>query len=176
MPTLTSERLILRSFQTADLDRLAELMANPDFMKFSLGTRTRAETEELLEKLMNWDAEGRPSQFAVRLQEDSPIIGLCGFLHQDVDGEQLVEISYRFHPDYWGKGIATEAARSVRDHGFRDLGLNHVISLIHPDNAASRGVAQKNGMIVEKETVFKGLPSLVFGITRERWRKLCAGQ
>jgi len=57
----------------------------------------------------------------------------------------------------------------VRDHAFRNLKLTRVISLIHPDNLPSRRVAEKNGMKIEKKTVFRGFPTLVFVITREEW-------
>jgi [ribosomal protein S5]-alanine N-acetyltransferase len=46
-----------------------------------------------------------------------------------------------------------------------------VISLIHPDNQASRRVAEKNGMALERETTFKGFPTFVFAITRTQWMK-----
>ena len=83
-----------------------------------------------------------------------------------VDGVEEIEIGYRLDPKYWGRGLATEAAEAVRDHAFNDLGLGHVISLIHPNNIASRRVAEKNGMTVEKETIFRGFPTIVFGIRR----------
>ena len=57
----------------------------------------------------------------------------------------------------------------MRDHAFRDLKLPRVISLIHPDNLPSRRVAEKSGMEIEKETVFRGFPTLAFAISREQW-------
>jgi ribosomal-protein-alanine N-acetyltransferase len=80
-----------------------------------------------------------------------------------------VEIGYRLHPDYWNRGLITEAALAVRDHGFRDWKLSRVISLIHPENIPSRRVAEKNGMKVEKEITFRGFSTLMFAITREQW-------
>ena len=90
-----------------------------------------------------------------------------GANHSEVPGE--VEIGYRLHPDYWNRGLITEAARVVRDHGFADLKLPRVISLVHPENIPSRRVAEKNGMRVEKEITFRGFPTLVYAITREQW-------
>jgi RimJ/RimL family protein N-acetyltransferase len=58
----------------------------------------------------------------------------------------------------------------VRDHAFRDLKLSRAISLIHLDNRASRRVAEKNAMKVEKKTVHRGFPTLVFAITRQQWQ------
>jgi RimJ/RimL family protein N-acetyltransferase len=63
----------------------------------------------------------------------------------------------------------TEAARAVRDHGFRDWKLSRVISLIHPENISSRRVAEKNGMAIEEQITFRGFPTLVYAMTREKW-------
>lgn len=172
--TLETPRLILRPFVADDLDRMAELMANTDFMRFSLGPMTREQTQSFLDKVIGWERAGLPSQFAVIARESNLLIGYCGFLHQEVDGEKEIEIGYRLHPDFWNRGLATEGARAVRDHAFRDLQLERVISLIHPDNHASRRVAEKNGMALEKRTTFKGFPTCVFAITRESWRVIYA--
>jgi len=166
MPVLETPRLILRPFRKDDLELLAELMANVDFMRFSLGPQSREKTAEVLEKMQSRDRAGEPSQFAVILQTTERLIGFCGFFGQNVDGVERIEIGYRFHPDYWGQGIATEAARAVRDHAFQVLKLDHVISLVHPDNIASRRVAEKNGMMVEKETTFRGFPTIVYSMNR----------
>ena len=139
----------------------AELMANRDFMRFSLGVFSREQTAAFLKKTLGWNSAGLPSLFAVIVRENSKLIGYCGFFHQEVDGTNEIEIAYRLHPDYWGRGLATEAAQAVRDHAFRDLKLPRVISLVHPDNLPSRRVAEKNAMKVEKKTVHRGFPTLV---------------
>jgi ribosomal-protein-alanine N-acetyltransferase len=169
MAILETARLTLRPFREEDVDLLAELMANLDFMRFSLGPKTREQTAAFLENVIDWHRAGLPSPFAVVIRSDGVLVGYCGFLHQEVDGEKEIEIGYRLHPDYWNRGIATEAARKVRDHAFGDLELPRVISLIHPDNVASRRVAEKIGMLFERQTVFKGLPTLVFALRREQW-------
>jgi len=166
---LQTPRLILRSFREEDVDAMAQLFANPDFMRFSLGVFTeRKQTVAFIEKVMGWDGAGIPSQFAVVPRGEERIVGYCGFFqHPEVPGE--IEIGYRLHPDYWNRGLISEAARAVRDHAFADLKLPRVISLIHPENIPSRRVAEKNGMKVEKEITFRGFPTLVYAITRERW-------
>jgi RimJ/RimL family protein N-acetyltransferase len=166
---LETERLILRSFREEDVDVMAELFANPDFMRFSLGVFTeRKKTVDFIEKAMGWDRASMPSQFAVVPRAEDAVIGYCGFHHHpEVPGE--VEIGYRLHPDYWNRGLITEAARAVRDHAFADLKLPRVISLIHPENIPSRRVAEKNGMTIENQITFRGFSALVFAITREEW-------
>ena len=174
MPTLETKRLILRSFREDDVDAMAQLFANPDFMRFSPGVFTeRQKTVDFIDKVMGWDRAGMPSQFGVMPRGEHAVIGYCGFHHHpEVPGE--VEIGYRLHPDYWNRGLITEAARAVRDHAFADLKLPRVISLIHPENIPSRRVAEKNGMKVEKEITFRGFPALVYAITWEEWLVLSA--
>ena len=165
---LETHRLILRFFREEDMDAMARLFANSDFMRFSLGPYTRERTHTILQKFLSWEEAGLPSQFAVVLRENNQILGYCGFLHHpELPNE--VEIGYRLDPDYWNRGLITEAARAVRDYGFRDCKLSRVISLIHPENIPSRRVAEKNGMKVEKEITFRGFPTLVFAISREQW-------
>jgi len=169
MVVLETPRLILRPFGEKDVDLLAELMANRDFMRFSLGVFSCEQTAAFVRKILGWNSAGLPSLFAVIVRENSKLIGYCGFFHQEIDGTNEIEIAYRLHPNYWGRGLATEAAQAVRNHAFRDLKLPRVISLIHPDNRASRRVAEKNAMKVEKKTVRRGFPTLVFAITRQQW-------
>ena len=168
MTVLETARLSLRPFREEDIDRLAELMANRDFMRYSLGPYTPEQTQGVLYKFLSWEKAGLPSPFAVVRRENTEVLGYCGFLHHPEVPEE-VEIGYRLHPDYWNRGLITEAAQAVRDHAFRDWKLPRVISLIHPENIPSRLVAEKNGMSIEKEITFRGFPTLVFAITREEW-------
>lgn len=166
---LETSRLILRPFRDEDVERLAELMANSGFMRFSLGPYTREQTQTVLQKFLTWDQAGLPSQFAVVLRANNDVLGYCGFMHHPEMPEE-VEIGYRLDPAYWKRGVITEAARAVRDYAFADLKLPRVISLIHPENIPSRRVAEKLGLIPEKEITFRGFPTTVFALSREQWQ------
>jgi ribosomal-protein-alanine N-acetyltransferase len=167
---IETPRLILRHFVPEDLEPLAELMTNPNFMRFSSGIFTRKQTSSFLfDRVIAPAKAGLPSQLAVVFREGDRLIGYCGFFRQIVDETEEIEIGYRLHPDYWNRGLATEAARAVRDYAFEVLKLERVISLIHPDNHASRRVAEKNRMTLEKETTFHGFPTLVFACRPEKF-------
>ena len=165
---IETPRLILRHFVEADLDALSVLMANADFMRFSSGVFTREQTASFLfDRVIAPARAGLPSQFALVLRENNRLIGYCGFFRQVVDAVNEIEIGYRLHPDYWNRGLATEAARAVRDYAFEVMKLGRVISLIHPENHASRRVTEKNGMTLEKTTTFRGFPAQVFSCGRD---------
>ena len=168
MSILQTSRLTLRPFSEEDVDLLAPLMADTDFMRFSLGPYTREQTQAILQKFLSWDKAGLPSPFAVILRGHPGVLGYCGFLHHPEVAEQ-VEIGYRLDSTYWNRGLITEAARAVRDYAFIDLKLPRVISLVHPDNIPSRRVAEKIGMTVEKQITFRGFPANVFSLSRHHW-------
>jgi RimJ/RimL family protein N-acetyltransferase len=162
--------LLLRPFSDNDVDEMAVLMANKDFMSFSLGVFSREQTGAFLERVRTRDRQNLPSQFGVVFRANERLIGYCGFFAQIVDKVEELEIAYRIDPEYWNKGIATEAARAVRDHGFDELKLTRLISLIHPENTASKRVAEKNGLKPEKETVFRGFPTIVYSISQGQFQ------
>ena len=70
----------------------------------------------------------------------------------DADGRRLV--GYWIGREYWGRGIATEAGAAWRDHGLGALGLTRIVSMISPENAASRRIAEKLGFTVEREAMW----------------------
>ena len=65
--------------------------------------------------------------------------------------------------------MATEGARASLRYGFVDLGLERVISIIHPKNVASRRVAEKAGLTLRGETRFKGFDVIWYAIDRREW-------
>jgi ribosomal-protein-alanine N-acetyltransferase len=143
-------------------------------MRFGGNVLSRDAAAAFLERLLAPTRLGKPSQFAVLLRGNERVLGYCGFFLQMVDDVEELEIGYRLDPEFWGNGIATEAARAVRDHAFRDLEVARVISLIHPDNEASRRVAEKNGMSFEKHTTFKTFPTNVYVLDRAGWERIIA--
>jgi ribosomal-protein-alanine N-acetyltransferase len=104
---LETSRLILRPFRDSDLNDVTELFANESFMRFSLGPMMREETKAFPDKVIGWERDGLPSQFAAIERVTGTLIGYCGFLHQEIDGQTEIEIGYRLHPDFWNRGLAT---------------------------------------------------------------------
>jgi len=166
---LETERLILRRLTPNDLDDLAALYADPDVMRFYPATRTRAETKQNLDTLIAMYAERGYGLYATVHKADGRFIGRCGLMIQTVHGKEELEVGYMLDKAYWRRGLATEAARALRDWGFRAFGAPRIISLIRPENVPSQGVALKNGMHHGADTVHANLAHRVYAIERETW-------
>lgn len=163
---LQTERIALREFAPEDAAALAEVLCDRENMRFYPRPFGPREVEEWIEmSLARYKREGI-GLWAMILKSEHRLIGDCGLLIQEVDGARETEIGYHLHRAYQGRGLATEAACACRDHAFSVLNLGRVISLIRAENLPSRGVAERVGMTVEKETIFRGLPTLVYAAKR----------
>ena len=158
----TTPRLTLRQFHRGDLGALTAVLSDPEVMRFSVaGPMSRDQVADLLEHVEQSYRENGYGLWAVE-HRSGLMIGYCGLVAQDVDGRREVEIGYRLARNYWGGGLATEAAQAVRDHAFGPLGLTRIVSLVTPDNIASIRVAEKNGMRLRKTTVKWDMDILVY--------------
>ena len=103
------------------------------------------------------------------------LVGHCGLLVQEVDGKSELEIGYSLLPDYWNRGYATEAAKKCRDFAFAHNLTESLISIISVSNHPSQRVAQRNGMAIDKETIYKENKVFIYRIIRDQWEALGSG-
>jgi RimJ/RimL family protein N-acetyltransferase len=154
IPTLRTERLLLRAFRAADLDAFAAMQANPEVRRF-LGTGnllSRTETWGLMERVMGqWPLLGY-GMFAV--ETEGRCAGWTGVLHPLEWPEP--ELAYTLDQPFWGRGLATEAARMARDWAFTQHGFSRLASFILPGNARSIRVAEKLGAVREGTVDLRG--------------------
>jgi RimJ/RimL family protein N-acetyltransferase len=146
IPTLETERLVLREFRESDLDAYAAMSADPDVMRY-IGagkTMTRAEAWRSLAFLMgHWHLLGF-GMWAATVRGDDRMIGRVGFLQPE--GWPGFEIGWGFEKAAWGKGYATEGAQRALAWCREALPRQReVISLIYPENAPSIRVAERLG-------------------------------
>lgn len=188
-PVLHTERLLLRRPTLADLDGFAMMNADPEVMRY-IGagrTRTRAETRTGLDHLAaDWDRKGY-GLFSVELSHPpAPASGVPGGVASNFLGwvtltEPLylpqvlpsVEIGWRFLRARWGHGYATEAAQATLRFAFEDRGFDHLVSIRHPGNDASRRVMEKIGLDYARETTVPatGQQVVVHHITRTEYEQ-----
>jgi RimJ/RimL family protein N-acetyltransferase len=86
------------------------------------------------------------------------------------EGWLRFEIGWMIRREFWGKGFATEASSAAMEFAFEELEQPHVISIIQPENAASRRVAEKLGEKLKGTTEVLGKECVVYGISREEWK------
>lgn len=84
----------------------------------------------------------------------------------ELEGVQVCEIGYDIASKHWNKGFATEAAKAVRDYAFNTLSIPRLVSLIRVGNHASRRVAEKVGMNLNREVDRGEQPYWVFAMDR----------
>jgi ribosomal-protein-alanine N-acetyltransferase len=105
---------------------------------------------------------------AVILRSTGELVGDCGLIRTLVEGRPEVELGWIVRRSHQGKGIATEAAATWRDFAFDTLGLDRIVSMVSERNAASRRVAEKLGMTVERQAMWGDLPHLMYSMQRDR--------
>ncbi|MCP3980530.1 MAG: GNAT family N-acetyltransferase [bacterium] len=169
-PVLETDRLILRELTPADADDLYGWFSDPEVMRWFPSTRTREEAEAWIERGLGWYERYGFGFWGAVLRETGALIGYIGLVVQEVDGDERVEIGYMLARKYWGHGFATEGAIACREYAFDTLGIDHVISIIHPQNMSSRRVAERNGMTIEKQTVKWDIDVLIYAVSREDLR------
>jgi RimJ/RimL family protein N-acetyltransferase len=163
---LETERLRLRPYTLDDLDALFGILGDPETMTYYPEPYTRAGTLRWIQdNLRRYVVDGF-GLWAMDMKEAGVFVGDWGPAVREVDGEREVEIGWHVDRALWNRGLATEAGTVCRDHCFCALGLERVISLVRPENIPSRRVAEKIGMIVERDVDWHGYRHLVYAAWR----------
>lgn len=143
---LETERLILRTWTLADAPKLFEICGDADVMK-RLGTGKPYETIDQADEFLRWAENYQTAngfcRWAVLLKENQEIVGSCGFARPH--GTEEIELGYLLAKKFWGKGLATEAAKACLHYGFERLKFNEVIAITDLENTASQKVLEKIG-------------------------------
>jgi RimJ/RimL family protein N-acetyltransferase len=163
---LETERLRFRLPRESDFPTYGKWYANMDVMRY-LGGKTLSTIEgwrHMAYLIGHWAMRGY-GYYAVEEKATGRLVGRVGYTNQT--GWPGFELGWTIAPEFQGKGYATEAANMLLPYAFDVLDQPHVISLIHPDNAPSRRVAEKLGERIEGETTVLTMPVLIYGIQRQ---------
>ena len=156
VPTLTTDRLLLRAFTPADFESYAALMANPDVARFLADGRALDRLEAWRQMAMfagHWVLRGF-GVWAVEERASGAFVGRIGCF--EPEGWPAFEIAYTLSPSVWGRGYASEGARAALRWAHEVLGKRGVTSVIRPGNARSIRVAQGLGARFDREVPFFG--------------------
>ena len=167
MNVIETSRLILRHLTLEDTEALAAIYADPIVMKFFRSVRSLEETKRKIEKMIKSYKQDGFGLWATIYKPDDRFIGRCGLIPHMIDKRSEIEIAYLLAKNYWGMGLATEAAIAIRDYGFEKIGCSRLISLVNHDNIASQRVALKTGLTYEKDIQMEGENLRVYAIERQ---------
>jgi len=148
VPTLTSERLLLRPWRESDLAPFAALNADPEVMEHFPAPLTPAETAAMAGRLRAALAARGFGWWAVEVPGVAPFIGFIGLSVPSFQAHftPCVEVGWRLALAFWGQGYATEGARAALSFGFDTLGLAEIVSFTATTNARSQAVMRRLGM------------------------------
>jgi len=159
---LETERLKLEIIDEDHFGNLHKLLSNEEVHKYFPKALNEVESKEFFEKILSRYKTDGYSFWAVIRKTDNEFLGICGILNQKIDGQVESEIGYRLLDTFWCNGYGTEAAKGCIDYAKDKLSKKSVISLIRSVNIPSIRVAEKNGFLFEKETIFHELPHRVY--------------
>jgi RimJ/RimL family protein N-acetyltransferase len=180
IPTLTTERLVLRPFEHADLAALAPIHAEPSFWWYPLRSgMTEEQTAAFLTRVIErYESDGFGVE-AVLERSSGAIIGWAGlavphFLPQVLPA---VEVGWRLAQAQWGFGLATEAGAAAVDWGFTAGGLDRIVSIYEPENVASGRVMARLGFTdwITTRVGEEGEEVAVTELSRARWEERRGG-
>ncbi|MCA2213109.1 GNAT family N-acetyltransferase [Jidongwangia harbinensis] len=146
--TLTGRRITLREFRDGDAPAAHAVLGDPLVTRWlGFGYADLADAERALRDTM--DRARRDPRTEYHLVVTAPSDGVVGLVRLWLGGERAGGIGYAVRPDRWGRGYATDAARTLAGFAFGALGLHRVHASAFPDNVASLAVLAGLGMTYE---------------------------
>jgi RimJ/RimL family protein N-acetyltransferase len=162
IPTIETERLVMRPWREQDLDPYAELCADPEVMRYIGSGRTLDRDEawrQIALSVGHWDLRGY-GLWAVETKTEGSFIGRVGLWQPE--GWPGLELGWALARSHWGHGYATEAGRASMEFAWTTVEAGELISLIQPANTASRRVAERLGMKVSRREMLGADEVLVY--------------
>lgn len=157
-----TQRLLVAKIDKGDADLLFQLTGDEQVMKYLPKALSYDETRRMINELLNHYEKYGFCFWKLLLKPENEFIGIAGLLHQEIDANEETEISYRIKPEYWNNGYATEAALACKEYAEKVLDKKRLVSIIHPENIASKCVAQKLGAKKSKTAIFLGMEHEIY--------------
>ena len=145
-PLLRGDRVLLRPWRDDDADAFAAMNADPRVMELFVAPLSRTESDALLARMRAYITEHGSGWWCVDINgECAGFTGLSSPPYE-TPFTPCTEVGWRFRPQYWGHGYATEAARLALNYGFKVMQLNEIVSFTTATNHPSRRVMERLGM------------------------------
>jgi len=170
-----SERLLYRHIERKDLEALFRIYGDPTTHQFNpRGPYPDIDHARavLLRRLKDLAIHGFDDWVIFEKRAPETVIGFGGVFVSEFNGRRTNNLGYRFAPDAWGKGFATELAVRALRFGFEELSLGEIVGVVRENHTASRRVLEKAGLtFLQRVSDPQDPPAhLMFNITRQQWR------
>lgn len=166
---LTSDRLTLRPYETADLDEMAAMFADAEVTLHTLlGRRSLDQTAAILDQYMDYFARHGFGMWAITARDGGGYLGECGVFDSPT-GDGRHYLRYALRRSAWGRGIASEASAAVIDAYFKAAPGDWLMAGVTPSNAGSLRVMEKLGFARTDRVTVHGIDFVLFELTRSRW-------
>ena len=166
IPSITTQRLLLRSFSERDVDPLFDILQQPGILRYfppSGRPPREAAARIVTRQLAHWE-EHSYGWWAVEFRDEPGLLGWAGLTYLPETGE--TEVAYLLRQEVWGRGLATEAAKMALGFGFDRFDFPFIVGLTHPENIASQRVLEKSGLHFVEKAVYFGMDCFRYVIER----------
>jgi RimJ/RimL family protein N-acetyltransferase len=159
---LETERLRLRPMEVDDEDALLAVLGDPIAMRFYPRPFDRLEVHGWIGRVRERYERDGFGLLAVVERSTGEVVGDCGPMLMETGHGVHVELGWHIRRDRQGLGFASEAAETCRDHAWSALGVDHLISIIRPENVGSWRVARRLGFAAWRGDVRAGMAHLLW--------------
>lgn len=161
-----TERLIVRTLSRHDLPALAEILSDPEVMKYSVhGVCDEAATSAFIDWCLACYTSHGVGPWALIEKSSLDLVGFCGVGPEMVGEVEENNLGYRLAKRFWNKGLASEAATAVLEYCFGEKQLDSVVVIVEPEHTASLKVAEKVGFQNFDELIFHGRPVRLYRLS-----------
>lgn len=145
-PILETKRLILREIVHEDAGDIFAYFSNEDVTKhYGMQALEHIEQAEQLIQGFTKGFQGKRSmRWGITIKGNNRLIGTIGF-NLWVPVHRRAEAGYEIHPDFWRKGLASEALEKIVEYGFQELELTRIGATVYIENTASNEMLLKQG-------------------------------
>jgi RimJ/RimL family protein N-acetyltransferase len=168
-----TDRIHFRRIQLSDFEAWLLFFEDPNNFKHWITNHEAPQTacEKWYEKQFHRYENNLGGMNALLDKQSGKLIGHCGLLVQTVDDITELEVGYSLLPEFWNRGLASEAAKKCRDFAFENSLAESLISIISVTNLPSVKVALNNGMTQEKVTLYHENRVNIFRINKTEWKR-----
>lgn len=170
MTILHTQRLRLEPLNDSHFDGLYAINRFPEVMRYITGTPDTPElTQAMIERAkIKWLERGH-SWWACIDRESGTMVGTGCVQHIEYNPNNPLELGWRLHPDQWGKGYASEAAREMTRFAFETLNAQLLCAVCHQENADSATVMKRLGMSFIGIEHWYEMDVALYGMSRAKW-------